>query len=62
MKTVYMIALRSGTYLGADGYETNNFSHAQRFARRKDAKAEYGKLLGWPKAIVVKVEVSKEES
>jgi hypothetical protein len=53
-----MIALESGLYLGDNGYETNSFVHAQRFARRKDAKAEFAKLLGWPKARIIKVDVS----
>jgi hypothetical protein len=60
MKTVWMIALDSGKYLSEAGYAINSISHAQRFTRRKDAMAEYGKLMGWPRAIVIKVEVSDE--
>lgn len=60
MKTVWLIALDSGKYLSEAGYAINSISHAQRFARRKDAMVEYAKLLGWPKAIVIKVEVSDE--
>lgn len=58
MKRVWMIALESGQYLGADGYATTSTSHAQQFTQRKDAKAEYAKLLGWRRAIIVSVLVS----
>lgn len=60
MKRIWMIALESGKYLGESGYAVSSTSHAQRFTRRKDAMVEYGKLMGWPKAIVIKVEVSDE--
>jgi len=58
MKTVWMIALESGLYLGVGGHATSEFVHAERWPLRKDAKAEFAKLLGWPKARIIKVDVS----
>ena len=58
MKTAWMIALESGLYLGVGGHSTSAFAHAERWLLRKDAKAAFAKLLGWPKARIIKVDVS----
>ncbi len=52
---IWVIELEPGRYLGDNDYATGDYQQARRYPTRAAAKVEQARLLGWPKARVLRI-------